>query len=111
MGAIVGCAFRVMNGLGAGSAEAFYENALALELDKAGLAVLHQQAIALYYDGIVVIEYLADLLEGASLLIQLKAVRAFDKTHMTQCIDYLTAPGCMCARCSNSVGHASTPSQ
>jgi GxxExxY protein len=35
-GMIIGCAFRVMNGLGAGFAEKVYENALAHELRKAG---------------------------------------------------------------------------
>ena len=39
-GVIIGCAFRVMNGLRAGFSEKVYENSLAHELRKAGLAVL-----------------------------------------------------------------------
>ena len=39
-GVVIGCAFRVMNGLGPGFAEKVYENALAHEVRKAGLAVL-----------------------------------------------------------------------
>ena len=35
-GVIIGCAFRVMNGLCAGFAEKVYENSLAHELRKAG---------------------------------------------------------------------------
>ena len=59
-----------MNGLGAGFAEKVYENALARELRKAGLAVLQQQAIAVHYDGIVVGEYVTDLLVGDSVLVE-----------------------------------------
>ena len=92
-GVVIGSAFRVMNGLGAGFAEQVYENALAHELRKAGLAVLQQQAVAVHYDGVVVGEYLADLLVGDSVLVELKAVRALDKAHMAQCINYLTATG------------------
>ena len=92
-GIIIGCAFRVMNGLGAGFAEKVYENALAHELRKAGLAVVQQQAIAVHYDGIVAGEYLTDLLVDDTIVIELKAVRALDKAHMAQCINYLTATG------------------
>lgn len=92
-GVIIGCAFRVMNGLGAGFAEKIYGNALAHELHKAGLAVLQQQAIVVHYDDIVVGEYVTDLLVGDSVLVELKAVRALDKAHMAQCINYLTATG------------------
>jgi GxxExxY protein len=44
-GVIIGCAFPVMNGLGAGFAEKVHENALAHELRKAGLGVLQQQGL------------------------------------------------------------------
>jgi GxxExxY protein len=50
-GIAIGCAFRGMNGLGAGFAEKVYENALAHELGKAGLVVLQQRAIAQLPDG------------------------------------------------------------
>ena len=92
-GIIIGCAFRVMNGLGAGFAEKVYENALGHELRKAGLAVLQQQAIAVHYDGIVAGEYITDLLVDDSIAVELKAVRALDKAHMAQCINYLTVTG------------------
>jgi GxxExxY protein len=82
-----------MNGLGAGFAEKVYENALAHELRKAGLAVLQQQVVAVHYDGIVVGEYVTDLLVGDAIVVELKAVRALDKAHMAQCINYLTATG------------------
>ena len=90
---ILGCAFRVMIGLGAGFSEKVYENSLAHELRKAGLSVLQQQAIAVHYDGIVAGEYVTDLLADDTIVVELKAVRALDKAHMAQCINYLAATG------------------
>ena len=59
---IIGCAFAVGSALGHGFLEKVYENALAHELRKAGLAVEQQREIKVLYDGIVVGEYIADLL-------------------------------------------------
>ncbi len=52
--AVIGCAFRVMNRLGAGFAEKMCENTLEHDLRKAGLAVLQQQAISAHYDAVVI---------------------------------------------------------
>jgi GxxExxY protein len=90
-GIVIGCALRVMNGLGAGFVEKVYENALGHELRKAGLPVLQQQAIAVYYDGIVAGEYVTDLLVDDTILVELEAIRALDQAHMAQCINYLAA--------------------
>ena len=59
---IIGCAFQVLNTLGAGFLEKVYENALAHELRKAGLAVVQQQGITVTYDGVIVGAYSVDLL-------------------------------------------------
>jgi GxxExxY protein len=42
---VIGCAFQVINTLGAGFLEKVYENALAYELRKAGLIVRQQHGI------------------------------------------------------------------
>jgi GxxExxY protein len=47
----------VSNALGAGFLEKVYENALAHELRKAGLAVVQQRGLVVIYDGVVVGEY------------------------------------------------------
>ena len=44
-----GCAFRVLNTLGAGFLEKVYENALGCELRKTGLLVAQQQGVAVLY--------------------------------------------------------------
>jgi GxxExxY protein len=90
---IIGCAFRVINTLGTGFLEKVYENALAHELRKAGLAVTQQQGIVIYYDGVVVGQYAVDLLVEATVMVELKAVKALDGAHSAQCINYLKATG------------------
>jgi GxxExxY protein len=59
---VFGCAFTVLNTLGAGFLENVYENALALELHRAGLAVAQQHGATVTYDGTVVGDYFIDLL-------------------------------------------------
>jgi GxxExxY protein len=90
---IIGCAYTVSNGLGVGFLEKVYENALVHELRKAGLQVLQQYAIRVLYDGVDVGDYIADLLVEGSVLVELKAVKAFDDVHLAQCLNYLKATG------------------
>ena len=87
---IIGCAYKVANGLGSGFLEKVYENALAHELAKAGLSVLQQHRVDVLYDGVVVGEYVADLIvEG--LVVEIKAIKAIEEIHSAQCINYLAA--------------------
>jgi hypothetical protein len=74
---IIGCAYRVHNTLGAGFLEKVYQNAMQIELEKAGLHVQSQALINVYYDGQVVGEFFADLLVE----------------HEVQLVNYLTATG------------------
>ena len=90
---IIGCAFRVMNTLGAGFLEKVYENALAHELRKAGLEVSQQHAIVVRYDDVIVGEYAADLLVERTVVAELKAVKALDRVHRAQSMNYLKATG------------------
>ena len=90
---ILGCAFRVMNTLGCGFLEKVYENALALELRKAGLEISQQHAITVKYVGVTVGEYTADLLVAGAVIVELKAVHALDRVHAAQCMNYLRATG------------------
>jgi GxxExxY protein len=70
-----------------------YENALAQELCAAGLAVVQQKGIAVYYNGSVVGEYIADLVVEDAAVVGLKASKALDPAHTAQCINYLQATG------------------
>jgi len=88
---VIRCAFTVSNALGCGFLEKVYENALAHELRKASLEADQQHAITVYYDGVPVGEYTADLLVEGVLLLELKAVKDLDDIHVAQCLNYLRA--------------------
>ena len=92
-GRIIGCAFRVQNTLGVGFLEKVYENALAYEMREAGLSVAQQKSVAVYYNGVVVGEYVADLVVEETVVVELKASRTLDPAHTAQCINYLKATG------------------
>jgi GxxExxY protein len=90
---IIGCSHKVGNALGCGFLEKVYANALVHELRKAGFAVEQQKPIDVYYDGIVVGEYFADIVVNGQVIIELKAQRHVEEIHSAQCINYLTATG------------------
>lgn len=92
-GVVIGCAFTVLNTLGAGFMEKVYEKALVHELRKTGLAVAQQHPVTVMYDGFTVGEYVADLLVEQALLVELKTTKALDQAHRAQCLNYLKATG------------------
>lgn len=89
--AIIGCAYTVSNTLGAGFLEKVYENALAIELKKAGLHVEQQVALKVCYQNIVVGDFYCDLRVNSSIIVELKASAGIDNSHIAQCINYLKA--------------------
>jgi GxxExxY protein len=82
---IIKCVYIVANTLGNGFLEKVYENALAHELKKSGFLVEQQKRIQVRYDGIVVGDYMADLLVQSTVLVELKAVKIIDNIHIAQC--------------------------
>jgi len=90
---IIQAAFSVHNALGAGFLEKVYENALAIELGKAGLKVAQQAPLQVRYDGSIVGEYYADLIVDDKILLELKAVSHILPAHEVQLVNYLKATG------------------
>jgi len=90
---IIGCAYGVSNGLGAGFLEKVYENALRIELQRSGLAVRQQHPVPVLWRGEVVGDYFADLLVESAVIVELKAAKALDEIHLAQCLNYLRATG------------------
>ena len=88
---IIGCAYTVHNKLGPGFLEKVYENALRIELEKAGFRVKQQEPISVMYDGQVVGEYYADLWVDERVVVELKAALSLVKEHEVQLVNYLTA--------------------
>ena len=91
--AVVGAAFAIANFLGCGFLEKVCENALVHELRKRGFNAQPQFPITVLYDGVVVGEYVADVLVDDLVIVELKVVKAFDDIHTAQCINYLKATG------------------
>jgi GxxExxY protein len=90
---IIGCAFKVGNTLGVGFLEEVYENALVHELRKISLFVEQQKALQVFYDGVVVGNFRADLLVEQAIIVELKAVSALEQRHFAQCMNYLKTTG------------------
>lgn len=86
---IIGCAFRVHNGLGSGFLEKVYENALCIELREAGFKVLQQHPVPVYYRNIMVGDYFADLLIDDQIVVEIKAVENLAPIHEVQVVNYL----------------------
>ena len=90
---IIGCFYHVYNQLGYGFLEKVYENALCHELRKHGLVVAQQTPIVVWYDGLKVGEYYADLLVEDKALLELKAMSCLTDEHSAQLLNYLKATG------------------
>ena len=82
---------RVYAYLGYGFLEKVYENAMAHELQQNGLSVVQQQKIDVYFGGIIVGEYFADLVVNDKVIIELKAVSELVPQHEAQLLNYLRA--------------------
>jgi GxxExxY protein len=66
---IIGCVYVVANTLGNGFLEKVYEKALAHELRKSRVFVEQQKGIKVLYDGVVVGNYMADLLVQKEIIV------------------------------------------
>lgn len=92
-GRIIGCAMLVSNTLGPGFLEKVYENALVHEMRKLGLTVEQQVPLSVIYDGVVVGDYLADIVVESQVVVELKAGKAIDVSHQAQMLNYLKTTG------------------
>jgi GxxExxY protein len=90
---VIGCAFEVMNELGAGFLESVYEKALLLSLRQKGLSAICQYPIMVMFRGECVGDFYADVFVEGKVIVELKAVKAIAPEHQTQVINYLNATG------------------
>jgi len=90
---VIGCAFEVINELGAGFLESVYEKALLLALRQKGLSVVAQHPVKVMFRGKCVGDFFADLLVEEKVIVELKAVKAIAPEHQAQIINYLNATG------------------
>ena len=91
--AIIGCAMIVHRRLGPGFLESVYQNALAWELRSAGLSVECEHRLNVHYRGVVVGEFMADMIVAGVILVENKASAALSRSHEAQVMNYLAATG------------------
>jgi len=89
-GEVIGLAMKVHRELGSGFLESVYRNALLHELRKAGHEPAAEPPIHVYYDGIQVGNFIADIVVN-SLILELKAVAKLALIHEVQLVNYLHA--------------------
>lgn len=88
---IIGAFYEVYNTLGYGFLEKVYENALVFELRKRGHRVEQQVPISVFYDDVIVGEYLADIVVDGEVILELKAAKEISEHHTAQLLNYLKA--------------------
>jgi len=92
--AIIKTFYEVYNELGYGFLEKVYQNSLYLELKNKGYKVEAQKKILVYYKGIEVGEYYADLLVEDLIILELKAADSIVKDFENQILNYLRGTDC-----------------
>jgi GxxExxY protein len=88
---IIKAFYKVIFTLGYGFLEKVYENAMMIELNHAGLEVIKQKNIKVYYNHQVVGDYFADLIVENKVIIEIKAADCLCEEHEFQLINYLKA--------------------
>jgi GxxExxY protein len=90
-GPLLDAFFQVYRELGYGFLERVYANALAIAARALGLEIRQQVPIRVHYNGILIGEYVADLVANGLVLVELKAAKALADEHQAQLLNYLRA--------------------
>lgn len=90
---VIGCAFEVINELGAGFLESVYEKAMLIALRTQGLSVAAQHPVKVMFRGVSVGEFFTDIFVEEKVIVELKCAKAIAPEHQAQLINYLNATG------------------
>jgi iron complex transport system substrate-binding protein len=91
---IVDASLKIHQRIGPGLLESVYERILAAELNRRGLKVERQKAIAFDFDGLHFTRGLRlDLLVEANVAVEVKSVQKLELIHRTQLLTYLRLTG------------------
>ena len=88
---IIKAFYTVYNTLGYGFLEKVYENALLIELRKMQLNAIAQKPVKVYYEGVEVGVYFADILVENKVMLELKTAEGIVSENEAQLINYLRA--------------------
>src|SRR5580692_7846249 len=83
--------YEVYNELGGGFLENVYHKALAMALQQAGLSVETEVPVHVYFRGVAIGDFFADITVNRRVLVELKAVSTLDGAHHSQILNYLRA--------------------
>jgi GxxExxY protein len=89
----IGCAIAVHRALGPGFLESIYRKAMCIEFKRQGLMYESERPIEVAYAGIPICGQRIDLIVGGLVVVELKAVAAFEEIHRAQLISYLRTLG------------------
>jgi len=88
---ILDAARLVHSALGPGFIESIYARALTAELKNGGFRVDREQAIKIWYSGLLVGKQRLDLVVDRSVIVELKAMKSIIPIHIAQMQSYLHA--------------------
>ena len=88
---IIECAYIVIQTLECGFEDRVYERALIYELSKKGLNIEPQYPINVYYEGIIVGDFYADILVADKIIVEVVAVDELTEKHKKKCLNHLKA--------------------
>ena len=88
---IIGLCIKVHRALGPGFVEKMYEEAVCIELQKAGVKFERQKEIVVYYEGREIGRHRLDLLVESLVILELKTAKAIEDVHLAVSRSYLRA--------------------
>ncbi len=88
---IIKAYYKVYNELWYGFFERVYENALFIELTDMGLKCEKQRSIDVFYKGVKIGNYFADIIVEDKIILELKAAEGIAEEHEFQLVNYLKA--------------------
>ena len=92
-GEIIGAAYAVHNAKGFGFLEKVYRRALVVELAHRGISSEYEVSFPLYYRGVAIGLYRADLIAESRVVVEVKTGFHLDPAVVPQTLNYLKASG------------------
>lgn len=92
-GAILNCAFEVLNELGHGLLEKPYENSLCVEFGLRGIPLAQQPRYDVLYKTVKVGEYIPDLIAYGNIVVDTKVIDRITEHELGQMLNYLKITG------------------
>ena len=90
---IIEAAIAVHRALGPGFLEPIYHQAMRVALGRAGIAYENKKKVRIHFEDVEVGVHYLDLLVDQQIVVELKAVKAFEDVHFAQVKSYLRATG------------------